>query len=318
MFDCACGLYGQVDDGTHSVACERCNVWQHSKCLGVSEEEAERPEFQFICKPCTRREEEAKRPRPTIKLKLNRPGSSGSPDNGAKLMTTQNETGNIEKTRITASQSTAEAPSPSPSLGHGLSHSHSHSHDHGPNGGANHLAPPSSPSKRPSTNGFTSPSPSGLDAQGQSNGAASGTLRMTPVIPAPVRLEAGLVERTPNIKDPSGRYVVSTPISFAKAASPSSIHSLQNDRTVESALSTPQISRDIYRAAYEQNGTLPAKAGFSPIKHSPPRPVSSGSAARFSAASPILPPVTLSPSPQHQVLTPPSKSSEPPRPLANR
>ncbi|RYP21819.1 hypothetical protein DL765_002044 [Monosporascus sp. GIB2] len=55
IFDCICGAYGHVDDGTHSVACERCNVWQHSKCLGVSEEEADGDDFHFICKTCERK-----------------------------------------------------------------------------------------------------------------------------------------------------------------------------------------------------------------------------------------------------------------------
>ncbi|PNY29301.1 Uncharacterized protein TCAP_00800 [Tolypocladium capitatum] len=78
VFDCACGLYGQVDDGTHSVACEECNVWQHSKCLGVSEKEADRPEFHFVCGHCKHREEVAKAPpKGIIKLKLNPTGSSG-------------------------------------------------------------------------------------------------------------------------------------------------------------------------------------------------------------------------------------------------
>lgn len=66
-FDCICGLYGQVDDGAHSVACERCNVWQHSKCIGVTAEEAEKPEFHFICPSCRHRLET---PRKTIKIKV--------------------------------------------------------------------------------------------------------------------------------------------------------------------------------------------------------------------------------------------------------
>ncbi|GJN83353.1 hypothetical protein PLIIFM63780_006902 [Purpureocillium lilacinum] len=78
VFDCVCGLYGQVDDGTHSVACERCNVWQHSKCLGISEDDADRAEFHFVCSPCKRRDEAAKAaPRGVIKLKLH-PSASGS------------------------------------------------------------------------------------------------------------------------------------------------------------------------------------------------------------------------------------------------
>ncbi|UKZ52252.1 hypothetical protein TrVGV298_006027 [Trichoderma virens] len=56
VFDCSCGLYGQVDDGNHSIACERCNVWQHSKCLGISEAAADHPDFHFICASCRQRD----------------------------------------------------------------------------------------------------------------------------------------------------------------------------------------------------------------------------------------------------------------------
>lgn len=52
VFDCACGMYGQVDDGTHSVACEKCNVWQHSKCLGIGQAVADCSDFRFICQSC--------------------------------------------------------------------------------------------------------------------------------------------------------------------------------------------------------------------------------------------------------------------------
>jgi hypothetical protein len=80
IFDCICGAYGQVDDGTHSIACEKCNIWQHSKCVGVSQEAAERDDFHFICKTCERRAKDAERAKthPPIKIKLNRPGSSSS------------------------------------------------------------------------------------------------------------------------------------------------------------------------------------------------------------------------------------------------
>lgn len=80
IFDCICGAYGQIDDGTHSIACEKCNIWQHSKCVGVSEAEAERTEFEFICTTCVRRAKDAERAKtqPPIKIKLNRPGSSSS------------------------------------------------------------------------------------------------------------------------------------------------------------------------------------------------------------------------------------------------
>ncbi|KAF2157737.1 hypothetical protein K461DRAFT_250909 [Myriangium duriaei CBS 260.36] len=71
VFDCAgCGLYGEnVDDGTHSIACERCNIWQHSKCNNIKESDAEREDFHFVCSDCERKEEDAKKPKiPPLKL----------------------------------------------------------------------------------------------------------------------------------------------------------------------------------------------------------------------------------------------------------
>ncbi|CAG8959267.1 hypothetical protein HYFRA_00012625 [Hymenoscyphus fraxineus] len=52
LFNCPCGVYGQVDDGTHSIACDRCNIWQHSKCVRVSQTDAEREGFSFLCGTC--------------------------------------------------------------------------------------------------------------------------------------------------------------------------------------------------------------------------------------------------------------------------
>lgn len=87
VFDCICGAYGQVDDGSHSISCEKCNIWQHTKCVGISEAAANRDDFHFICKTCRRRAEEAEKAkhRPTIKLKFNRPESSSSPVRSPQL-----------------------------------------------------------------------------------------------------------------------------------------------------------------------------------------------------------------------------------------
>ncbi|MCJ1248432.1 hypothetical protein MMC30_005650 [Trapelia coarctata] len=79
VFDCSvCGVHGEnLDDGSHSIACEDCNVWQHSSCLGVSQEEAEKDDFHFICRDCQRKKEDAKKPKiAPLKFKL---GSSSSP-----------------------------------------------------------------------------------------------------------------------------------------------------------------------------------------------------------------------------------------------
>ena len=79
-FDCArCGMHGDnLDDGTHSMACDKCNVWQHSKCHGITPEQAARDDFVFICHACKKRDEDAKKPKiPALKLGKR---SSGSPE----------------------------------------------------------------------------------------------------------------------------------------------------------------------------------------------------------------------------------------------
>lgn len=79
-FDCAkCGMHGEnLDDGTHSMACDKCNVWQHSKCHGITPEQAAREDFVFICHACKKKEEEARKPKiPSLKLGKR---SSGSPE----------------------------------------------------------------------------------------------------------------------------------------------------------------------------------------------------------------------------------------------
>ena len=79
VFDCSgCGIHGKnIDDGSHSVACEKCNVWQHSKCLGITKAEAEKDDFHFVCKDCKQRIADAKKPK-IAPLKF-RTGLSSSP-----------------------------------------------------------------------------------------------------------------------------------------------------------------------------------------------------------------------------------------------
>ena len=87
VFDCAkCGVYGEnIDDGTPSIACERCNVWQHCACLGVPQEKAEKDDFHFICDTCIHREKEAKQREEDAKkpklppLKLHVPAPAATP-----------------------------------------------------------------------------------------------------------------------------------------------------------------------------------------------------------------------------------------------
>ena len=69
-FDCICGAYGQIDDCTDRIACEKCNTWHHTKCVGVSPTAANRDDVHFICKTCQCRVEdrERRKPQPPIKM----------------------------------------------------------------------------------------------------------------------------------------------------------------------------------------------------------------------------------------------------------
>ncbi|QDS74383.1 hypothetical protein FKW77_005439 [Venturia effusa] len=86
-FDCSvCGVHGDnLDDGTHSIACEKCNVWQHSACHGISVQQAEREDFHFLCKDCKKK---AANPVPPIKLKFGK----GTPTKGDDAQAAKNGT----------------------------------------------------------------------------------------------------------------------------------------------------------------------------------------------------------------------------------
>ncbi|KAK6542191.1 hypothetical protein TWF694_007954 [Orbilia ellipsospora] len=90
IFDCVCGTHGvNYDDGTYSIACDKCGVWQHTECLGLPQSAAE--EEEFVCDRCRDKEKLATTPI-KIKLRLTRPASSDG------------ETGN-NQTKTTSSQS---------------------------------------------------------------------------------------------------------------------------------------------------------------------------------------------------------------------
>ena len=72
-FDCeVCGVHGKnIDDGTHSIACDGCGVWQHSSCHNITPQQAEKEAFKFVCLHC-------KKPKSSITLKF--PGQSSPAD----------------------------------------------------------------------------------------------------------------------------------------------------------------------------------------------------------------------------------------------
>lgn len=48
--DCICGA--KDDDGERMLACDRCNVWQHTRCVGI--ENSDEIPTKFLCKRCRR------------------------------------------------------------------------------------------------------------------------------------------------------------------------------------------------------------------------------------------------------------------------
>jgi hypothetical protein len=78
-FDCSkCGVHGpNLDDGSHSMACDKCSVWQHSKCHGIKKETAEREDFHFICEDCKKKMEN---PVPPLKFRFGNSPKSTQPN----------------------------------------------------------------------------------------------------------------------------------------------------------------------------------------------------------------------------------------------
>ena len=75
-------------------------MWQHSACLGISQDAAEKEDFHFICSDCKRKEEDARKPKiPTLKFRV---GSSSSPPSDK---TTHHATTNGEAARKRKSDS---------------------------------------------------------------------------------------------------------------------------------------------------------------------------------------------------------------------
>ncbi|KAJ4367383.1 hypothetical protein N0V83_006965 [Neocucurbitaria cava] len=110
FFDCEkCGTYGSnLNDNTPQISCEKCNVWQHMKCHGITEEQAEDSKFVFVCTSCKRKEEEANQPKlPPLKLRLTSTSPSSRNEtqaNGAGSLTRQLEAVKLPAPRPSTSQ----------------------------------------------------------------------------------------------------------------------------------------------------------------------------------------------------------------------
>ncbi|KAL2837935.1 PHD finger domain protein [Aspergillus pseudoustus] len=159
IFDCSgCHVHGEnLDDGKHSVACEKCNVWQHSQCLGIKAEDAEREDFHFVCNDCKRREEEAKLPKlPPLKFKV-----GTSPTSNASVEARGPHGPDGTPTVVRTLSTTKEHPNPVSTVANGSLSKHQASHPSLPQAQTStHAIPfPSSPERRPQSSHISTFSP---------------------------------------------------------------------------------------------------------------------------------------------------------------
>ncbi|KAI1767671.1 hypothetical protein GGR53DRAFT_518283 [Hypoxylon sp. FL1150] len=361
IFDCICGVYGQVDDGTHSISCEKCNVWQHSKCVGISEGEADRDDFHYICKGC--RQKSASRtetPKSTvIKLKLHQSVTSSSTKSNASPTLEQPRPARRSGIAVEIpAKANADTQLSGPTNGSELE---STSQPVIPikQGGQPSIPPPSSPFiNGDGLNPFSSPHPNLSPPEQSPNKARAYSTMFKPSSPlSGARLgeakapQKGVFHISPKVngtiqptlssslpphadtyvppvaatsdsplKQPfdaasNSLPVLSSPnVSFSTAQPSSSDAGSQH-----AALATPQLKKvDQTGARLDVTPSLPpTQNGLSPLKRSPPPNRRSGGAISSTPAPSILPPTTaLSPSPSQQILTPPVKPSDPPRPTS--
>lgn len=376
IFDCVCGVYGQVDDGTHSISCEKCNVWQHSKCAGISEKAAERDDFHFICITCKRKDAA---PKPTfIKLKVKNSEdvqsspstaeSTGVPQHQSPAPTPADVVGEIPSKQLgrpdlspyangaaphdqplyntQLQHSSAQAaiqptipvkptshtpilPPPSPFYNTAISNPFSSPHpalsppQQSPNKSRaystiSQSSPPAA-SKSPGSHKILPPkgvfhiSPKANRTVTPHNETADGAPKVTAVPVPSIPASSGSPTKQP-LRDVSNKLAGLSPPS----ASFSSVRRASNSSATPSLLATPQLKHGQLEPVSDmKTPTLPpTQNGFSPLKRSPPHGQQSSSGPRSSPAPPILPPVALSPTPSKQIMTPPVKHSDPPRPVS--
>lgn len=280
VFDCICGMYGHVDDGTHSVACEKCNVWQHSKCLGITERDADRPDFHFVCSMCRSRENSGhEKPRTTIKLKVHHPGESD---------VTQAPATNTE-TQIRAPSLSVDFPS--------VSH-------HSPQ--KQQSSSPTSRLAHKDVNGVV------LSNISISNGEKASKLGSERI---KVKPNVTHVLAHPDVgTENSSRGVAVTPSASHMKDFDGFVSPLfQGLQAKQQAMASPGNVQALSTPKVEKNG-FPARAGISPTKQSP-RPLTPV-AGLVGATPTVIPPVTtLSPTSREIILTPPTKSSPPRSPV---
>lgn len=343
-FDCICGLHGKFDDGQHSVSCEKCNIWQHSRCLGIDEQEAEKDDFHFVCDPCKRKAADVANghpnARPVIRIKINAfaPVKPTDPiPHGSDLPVTAMPPPVLPKP-VPMQQA------PGPTLGKKLESDRARFDDALPAAAPPVLVPPrinnsrsTVPVKVDGSTSLPKLTPNGDSSVGSTPalGATQNGLAKPFAVPhaglsqpdqSPRRSHAyGTIHEQPVPMLPNS--LLPQPVAYlgpltpTTAATTTSTQLTPAQRTPTS-LGTPRLhlrqgdSHVADPSMQSSPSLLPSRGGLSPTKHSPT--IASGQAAVLPSGSPksiIIPPAAaLSPSTPEQILIPPVK----PEGLAHR
>ncbi|RMD40870.1 hypothetical protein DV735_g4259, partial [Chaetothyriales sp. CBS 134920] len=291
-FDCAkCGLHGKnLDDGSHSVACDRCSVWQHSKCLGIAKSAAEKDDFHFVCDDCKRKEDEANRPR--IVLKFSKaPSSSPAPPSPAQAAPSPQKKLVAVDVPIHLPPSSPQRPHPPPQA-NGFSHSVPYP-SYPPAPSYPQPLQPQHPTPLPAVNTQQRPPSSGQVWNQQHQPYQNTFNRQPPVSP---QLYAGQPPATsvwqasspPYPKLPyAGSHATS---SHATTPRPSSVHAHvqtpANHQTAAARLPSPVVNRPVMSPS-QGNYDVSSVAGIPHTAAAPPPPLPHSS-NRTTSPSPTI------------------------------
>ncbi|KAJ5374939.1 hypothetical protein N7517_006945 [Penicillium concentricum] len=315
VFDCSgCGVYGEnLDDGSHSVACEKCNVWQHSKCLGISQQAAEKEDFHFVCRDCKQKEEDSNRPKlPPLKFRVSASASPSAAPPVSKKQKAEDDEDHappspVKKSHLALSNVQKEPSRTQPTL-------HSSAIGHG------NFYPPRSPQRRvhhtdhtpsssPPRPPFSPPKAILLSAPFAAYAASSSSppFGSFPVRPSSSHSAQSPVQNQPSMSPTQGNPDVG-PIAGFPSVAPSHTaspwSSFETPRPQSGHAATPSMSNhypSFSAATPNGNHSSPpqsshgmAMSGISPTKQSP-RPLT----ASAMAGAPVLPPIRrLEPSPK--------------------
>ncbi|KAI9661512.1 MAG: hypothetical protein M1831_003034 [Alyxoria varia] len=342
-FDCSiCGVHGpDLDDGTHILACEKCNVWQHCACHGIEPATAERDDFHFICSSCSKPKFNS--------IKLNYKGDSSSSQQKKPLInagptTAASTSNNLQKSTVMVPTNNDSPPSQQTQLS-------PHKHISNTNATArqepfsnppNNLAQPSQPYREgqtPAPSAWPRPTSSSTnqsnvrphgDAHHQSTINRGGRQNHSSTLPhAPTTTQISYHAPQGNVAGQSNgvnghplQTMVNPPVPTPSdapinGAPPSPFTSASSPYTANSSFqSQPQQSPGMLSNSPPRfappSSNQPNPAGMSPTKHQTLPSQPSNSPPRFPPPSSMqTSPAGISPT-KHQTSSPPQPSHTPP------